>query len=331
MTTQEKSELTDILKNIFTEKYYYKIISFKKLEDEEFVLKAQPFETVLTTNIFTEKDVQSFVSSFQDITKETMRSSKNKRKPSQEESENHQYVFKKTYRCQHNTRNSTSNWKPDKRCKNTSCPFVLTIKIHNLSYRKRRSPESLYNEDMPCEIHITYRHNHNTQVLQALSYRDVGEESKNVYLDLFQNSQTQKPSIAQAEFKRRLKSNVNDENDYELVFADRKEKPRSGDVQRIYRDVNLRLYGPQNGPELIEKLNEKREEYNKQYSEEGGRIEFEIEQLSEVKCDAEVRFAIAIVTPIMSRVHTTIKHSQELAFCDSMSNVDEFNSRFFLV
>ena len=79
---------------------------------------------------------------------------------------------------------------------------------------------------MPCEIHFTYRHNHNAQVLQALSYRDVGEESKNVYLDLFQNSQTQKPSIAQAEFKRRLKSNVNDKNDYELVFADRKEKPR---------------------------------------------------------------------------------------------------------
>ena len=50
-----------------------------------------------------------------------------------------------------------------------------------------------------------------------------------------------------------------------------------------------------------------------------------------MKCDAEVRFAIAIVTPIMSRVHTTIKHPQELAFCDSTSNVDEFNSRFFLV
>ena len=47
MTTQEKSELTDILKNIFTEKYDYKIISFKNLEDEEFVLKAQPFEAVL--------------------------------------------------------------------------------------------------------------------------------------------------------------------------------------------------------------------------------------------------------------------------------------------
>ena len=240
-----------------------------------------------------------FVSSFQDITKETIRSSKYKRKPSQEESENHQYVFKKTHRCQHTTRNSTSNWKPDKRCKNTSCPFVLTIKIPSLSYRKRRSPESLYNEDMPCEIHITYRHNHNTQVLQALSYRNLGEESKNVYIDLFQTSKTQKPSIAQAEFKRRLKNNL--------------------------------LYSPQNGPELIEKLNEKKEEYNKQYSEEGGRIEFEIEQLSEVKCDAEVRFAIVIVIPIMSRVHTTIKHSQELAFWDSTSNVDEFNSKFFLV
>ena len=108
-------------------------------------------------------------------------------------------------------------------------------------------------------------------------YRDVGEESKNDYLDLFQNSQKQKPSIAQVEFKRRLKSNVNDDNDYELVFADRKEKPRSGDVQRIYRDVSLRLYGPQNGPELIEKFNEKKEEYNKQYSEERGRIKFEIE------------------------------------------------------
>ena len=110
-----------------------------------------------------------------------------------------------------------------------------------------------------------------------------------------------------------------------------KKNPGRAMLKLIYRDVNLRLYGPQNEPELVEKLHEKKEEYDKQYSEDGGRIEFEIEQLSEVKCDAEVRFAIAIVTPIMSRVHTTIKHSQELAFCDSTSDVDEFNSRFFLV
>ena len=46
---------------------------------------------------------------------------------------------------------------------------------------------------------------------------------------------------------------------------------------------------------------------------------------------ADGNIVIAICTPLMRRVHRTIKHSGELAFIDSTGNVDRLGSRVFLI
>ena len=228
------------------------------------------------------------------------------------------------------TQSDSTHWKNDKRCKNTNCPFELKIKIQNLEYSKKRPENSVFDENFPCEIHFTYVHNHNTKVLQALTYRDMKITTKQQAFDLFLNRKT--PSSAKAEQQKKLKENIETAEEYELKHADRSEQPRLNDMKNLFKEFNREKFGSRNGPELINHLREVAVEYNEKCSNEGGHIEVKcLEPNNDDKECQEWTLIVCIITPLMRRVHKHIIHSGELAFMDSTGNLDKMNCRIFML
>ena len=121
-----------------------------------------------------------------------------------------------------------------------------------------------------------------------------------------------------------------DYDEYEVNFADRAYKPRLSDVKILFQTYNGQLYGCGNGPELIEKVKEKVDEYNTINSKDRAKMEYEF-QLPNDKKIGDVNFSVAVVTPLMIRVHQNIRASSELVFMDSTSNLDELNLRLFFM
>ncbi len=70
----------------------------------------------------------------------------------------------------------------------------MTIKIHNEFYKKNHKTESHFSPAHPCEIHLVYEHNHSTQVVKEMGFRDVHAERKSELLKSFENNVT--PSVA---------------------------------------------------------------------------------------------------------------------------------------
>ena len=151
----------------------------------------------------------------------------------------------------------------------------MTLKIHNENYKKKRPKTSLYNKDFPCEIHIRYKHNHRTDVLQALSFRAVSESTKKAMLQLFEKRMT--PSLAYAEMKHSMYKQSNDEHEYEKKLAGWAFIPRKGDFKNLYKEFNQQLYGG-NGEALFSRLGELAEQYSKNHKEEGGMVKYMIEE-----------------------------------------------------
>ena len=331
---QDSQDIINKIEAFIPSNLKFVIKSFRKLTDSGFLLATPPFQAVILINISTSEGVSDFIDSYCSTTKETLRCSKIKSQVDPQDVSNHQFIFKKAFRCHHNTRTTKTNWKPDKRSKNTECPFVLTIKIHNSSYKKRHPAENNFDPNFPCEVHFSYDHNHNTQILQALTFREafreVSQSSKDVYLHLFKDSKTPKPSLAQAQFKKLLRNNTESAEDYEINFADRQQKPRLSDAQRLYESFNSSVYGGRNGESLVKKMLEKEEEYNTKYSGEGGVMKHIIENADDDK-KGNFILAIALVTPLMARSHTMICSSGEQVFIDGTSNLEELHLHLFLL
>ena len=107
--------------------------------------------------------------------------------------------------------------------------------------------------------------------------------------------------------------------------------PRKSDIKNFYKDFNMELFDGKNGQQLFECLQEKCEEYNINNEKLGGKVRFET---TTEKCDKgtdTVTVCIAIVTPLMRRVHQYIRNSGELMFMDSTSNLEEHNLRYFMI
>ena len=99
---------------------------------------------------------------------------------------------------------------------------------------------------------------------------------------------------------------------------------RRDDMLYLYRLYNSGAYGDKNGIQMFECLEEKVESFNLANNSLGGKILY-----STVPRKDELSFRIAIVTPLMARVHRHIKHAGELVFLDATSNVDEHNLKLF--
>ena len=121
-----------------------------------------------------------------------------------------------------------------------------------------------------------------------------------------------------------LRSECENDLEYQEKLADRSIIPRKPDFNRLYSLFTKEKYGASNLESMYEKLEEKIN-YLKEQSEDYSFL------LQKYNQENNEPFILVVVTPLMKRVHQMVPNSKDLVFCDSSSNMEEFNLRVFMM
>ena len=161
-------------------------------------------------------EVHLFVKNYMERTSETLRKMST-HKPS--EKNKFEVVF--PFRCHHRTYHQPTmnpaavlKRKPSKKLKNTDCPFSLTFK-------KRRFATDEYN----YALIISYNHNHPTQALQALTFRDISPSVAEKIKTLFSLDYT--PGLAYREHLKAIKNECKTNEEFQFKLANRSRMPNT--------------------------------------------------------------------------------------------------------
>ncbi|XP_078686972.1 uncharacterized protein LOC144919399 [Branchiostoma floridae x Branchiostoma belcheri] len=223
------------------------------------------------------------------------------------------YLLQNYYRCHHNTR----KWCPSKdpqrklttnptaRVKNTNCPFQLVLKI---------STEGC------TTIDIHWEHNHSVCTLEASNFKDLSEETIEKVYKLFESGHT--PSTARQQFLKDIRRECKDDITYHQRKADRAITPRRRDFSHLYAQFGKENYGGKDR-QMFAKLVERLKSYEEENPEASTSY-----QLYEGDSQPLI---IALVTPLMKRVHKEVQQSGELVFIDATSNTEEHNLKVFML
>ena len=118
-------------------------------------------------------------------------------------------------------------------------------------------------------------------------------------------------------------------------MADRSINPNEGDINRAFRAWRADKYGEDNGKEMFDKLEGLVKIYNQNNNEQCGKAYLQryVRCVGENmdKSAVEQPLVLAIVTPLMARVHMHIQQSKEIVFIDSTASLDRFSSQTFIV
>ena len=147
----------------------------KKLQNCSAKGTINKFKAILKCNLNNSNDLEKFITNHNN---ETLRVSKTKVIPDEKST----YQMYKYLRCHHNTRheptmnpNDVLIAKPHKRFKNTICQFSLIVRL------PRKETEC------GAELNIEWNHNHPTNSLHALSFKEIPDEVVNKINDMFSN------------------------------------------------------------------------------------------------------------------------------------------------
>ncbi|XP_041469625.1 uncharacterized protein LOC121419295 isoform X4 [Lytechinus variegatus] len=230
-------------------------------------------------------------------------------------------VFKKAYRCHHNTRPAKESTNAGRRVasKNTNCPADMVVSIKKSVYEGRTVSRSkdhhlpLY----PAEIRLSYIHNHPIMCADALKFRDVSEEAKEELISLFKRKYGPTQAIDMIKYELQLKHGAN----YLLKAADRAVCPDVQFAHRLYRKVFKEEFGESTGEGMLHSLRTYISHYNTQVGSECMALDI----------TSDNKVVMAICTPLMKRVHEEVKHASELVFIDASSNMDRYGCSVFLL
>ena len=198
----------------------------------------------------------------------------------------------KYFRCHHNKRheptmnpNDVLIAKPHKRFENTNCQFSLVVRL------PRKETEC------GAELNIEWNHNHPTNSLHALSFKEIPDEVVNKINDMFSNGLL--PGAAHKEFMRQLRCDCKDVIEYHLRLADQSKVPRRADFNYIYSSYNKKLYGTESLKSMYAKIKDRiaaLKEKDENYSI----------CLQEFDQMLDRPFILTIVTPMMKRIHKLV-------------------------
>ena len=92
---------------------------------------------------------------------------------------------------------------------------------------------------------------------------------------------------------------------------------------------------------MFEQLLEKVQRYNKEHEKEGGQVFLQpYEAAAAMKLDESkpkprkidaMPFLLALVTPLLARIHKMVTQSAKLVFCDSTASLDNLNTAVFIL
>ena len=246
--------------------------------------------TIKTKSLKDEGDIENFVKNYGIKNGETLRISKTKKLPNTRG----EYYLIKYFRCQHYTRYESTKCpgdilatKPNKRFKNTNCPFSLVVRIG----------KNAQSADFYSTINIEWNHNHAVEALHSLTFKDIPTPVVDKILDMFDNGLL--PAAAYQEFLRQLRSECGDDLEYHKRLSDRSQAPRRKDFNDIYTSFKKERFGAASLADMfcaleerVKSLQEKDDDYTVQFQ----------------KFDEEINqpFILVVITPLMKRVHKLV-------------------------
>ena len=113
--------------------------------------------------------------------------------------------------------------KPNKRCKNTHCPFNLSVKTF----------KEIPSNEFPCIIYMEHAHNHPIKALQSFSFKSIPDTLASSIRQLFEKNMT--PSMAYYEYLQQLRIEVSSELEFHMKKADRSFCLRRRDFNSLYK------------------------------------------------------------------------------------------------
>ena len=190
------------------------------------------------------------------------------------------------------------------RVKNTNCPFSLSLKV---------SISGL------CIIKLSFIHNHSCHSLEASTFNSIPDHVLNEINDLFLKGES--ATTARHLFLKQLRLSCKDDIEFHIKRSNRLYAPRKRDFFHLYEKFVKDKFGGHDN-RMFDKLEESLLIYKETHPQ--SRIKYQM-------FDGDHQpLIIAIVTPLMLRVHHKIKQSSELVFVDSTSNCEEHNLKIFL-
>ena len=247
----------------------------------------EKFKFKVTSTDITSESLDGWLVEFQTINDVSIKL-KTTKKPTKE------FLIQNYYRCHHNTR----NWSPSKdpqrklktnptaRVKNTNCPFKMVVKIDT---------------DKLCTIDIDWEHNHSISTLETPNYNDMSPECLEKVNRLYEAGHT--PCSARHQFMKDLRITCPDDVIFHKKKANRSVTPRRRDFNYLYSKFTKEKFGGhQEG--MFVKLAEKLSEYTQANPEAAVNYQ--------VYAGDNVPLIVAIVTPLMKRVHKDIEQAAEL-------------------
>ncbi|GLH13503.1 Uncharacterized protein GBIM_18053 [Gryllus bimaculatus] len=217
------------------------------------------------------------------------------------------------YRCHRNTgANYPSSKTKCPSAKNTNCPALLRITIKNS--KMKRSKDRLL-ATHPCEIYIKHKHNHLIGDEDALRHRRPHPETERKIMELFASGHS--PRTALDIVKYDLQELYGE--DYFKYAADGAFCPSLRWAFNKYVEFK-KVYGKQDGIQMIKSLENLIENYNSKCKIEAAKLYFE-QDSNEI--------VVSICTPFMKRVHEHLKSSSEIMFVDYSGSEDRHRNRVF--
>ena len=299
LTQEEKHKFETAVLEKLPEDFHYEVNECNGTELSKFKLK-------VTTDNVSPDNLEGWLAEFQALNGVTLKVKAKKK-------ETKGYSIQHYYRCQHDTR----RWSPSKdpqrklkcnpaaRVKNTNCPFQLVIKI---------------NTQNNCVIDIDWSHNHSVCALEASNFKELSSESIGEIRKLYEAGET--PCTARQIFIKKLRTDCSNELDFHVRKADRSVVPRRRDFCYIYQQYCKERFGGKDS-EMLEKLSAKLNDY--QETNPDSSVDYQLYG------GDNTPLIIAIVTPLMRRIHKYVRQSGELVFVDSTSNTEEHNLKVFLL
>lgn len=280
--------------------YDYIVISTKAVGDAV-------LEATLRANIFTEEAGKLWISELEDIGKLNYRCLRTY-------APGPKLVFKKDFRCHHNTNASlpSRNTKTP-HAKHTNCHAMLRITIKKTSMKRSKDPHL---KTHPTEIFIRNDHNHLIQCADVMRHRRPNAVTEEKVKKLFESGHS--PSSAIEVIKFDLQEEYGSQ--YFTVAADGALCPSMQWMYYFYYITYRKKYGQPEGKEMLNSLTEFIESYNKECGSVCAKMEFD---------ENNKELIVAICSPIMKRTHENLRSTAEIMFMDASGCMDRHNSRVF--
>jgi len=206
------NQLPPSLQAIFPDGYSYVFHAFSYSSPSKMAFSATCF-----VNVRTEKGATEWIQNLEEHTAITFRVTRSYRV------KGCRILYKADRHCQHKHKKptskamakSTKSKRTLQRDKKTGCPTCLTVRVHSPNISSL-SPHST----PPCEVALTWDHNHSITSAHAISFRPIATETREQFYTYFEQGHSPSSAIHHHSLNLAIKYECT-EKQYQTALADR--------------------------------------------------------------------------------------------------------------